>query len=1167
MISQNSFFFLVVSVVSLSDLIAQAPPSPYTNSHYYEWVPASGITWQAAHAAADSRFYAGVRGHLATIASSGENAFLASLAPQAGFSGAWIAATSDVAGVWSWQAGPEANQIFSNGATPVGGAYTNWVGIEPNNNPGFAYVQLGSSGPYPFGGWLDDGDGVPGGGDPVLGYFVEYELAPSPPVQSGSSAYQFVWAPHLSWQGASIQSSGMTHNGQFGHLVTITSAAENSLVASLAVNSGLVPNQVLGAWLGAQVSGSSAGTWAAGPEVGQVFSQGANPVNGMYANWGGSEPNNPGGYVWMSVGQSGAPPFQAGSWLDDDDGQPAPTDPVAGFFVEYEAVPCGLQWTPGDGVPGVGGVVYATTLWDPDGAGPLGMHLVVGGSFSFAGAARANHIAMRDLSSGSWSSLGTGMVGQGVYALATLPSGHLVAGGEFSMAGGVSANHVAMWDGTVWSSLGTGVSPTIGGAGVPVTSLVTLPNGGLLAGGDFYVAGGISANNVAMWDGQSWSPLGAGTNWSVSCSAVLSNGNIVVGGSFGLAGGQPASRIALWNGLSWSAMGTGMNDSVASLMALPNGQVVAGGRFTVAGGQPASRIAVWNGASWSALGQGVNSYVTALALLPNGGIVAGGGFGSAGGVPASTVALWNGSSWSALGSGITSGTGTNPPSVNDLAVLANGDVIVGGDFSMAGSVTAYRLARWDGASWSALAVGMDATVTALAAFPNGDVVAGGDFTIAGGSYVNRIALWNGANWSSLGAGTNGRVYAVTTLPNGDIVAGGNFTMAGGSSASYIARWNGANWSPLGTGMNGYVEALATLPNGDVVAGGGFTTAGGASAIYVARWNGAIWSPLGSGMNGLVRCLTTLGSGQIVAGGDFTAAGGAPANRIAQWNGIGWSPLGSGMNGSVVRLATLPNGNVAAGGYFTAAGVSAASRIASWDGTNWSALGTGINLGLGGQFNALAALPNGDLVVGGAFATAGGVPIRAAARWNGMSWAELSGGANAPVAALAALPDGGVVAGGSFTMVGGLVSAFFARMTTNCPATAAPYGAGCSGSAGPLALVPTQLPWIGGSYRANASGFAAGSLAFDLLGWTAAATPLSLLHPTGGPGCSLLVNPIITNLLIPLSGSASVQLSIPNSASFVGVLLHSQVVQIELDPMLNLLGITSTNGIALTIGSL
>jgi hypothetical protein len=132
--------------------------------------------------------------------------------------------------------------------------------------------------------------------------------------------------------------------------------------------------------------------------------------------------------------------------------------------------------------------------------------------------------------------------------------------------------------------------------------------------------------------------------------------------------------------------------------------------------------------------------------------------------------------------------------------------------------------------------GMNGDVYALAVLPNGDLIAGGNFTTAGGTSANGIARWNGTSWSALGTGMNFGVYALAVLPNGDLIAGGSFTTAGGTTANRIARWNGTAWSALGPGMNDWVDALSVLPNGDLIAGGSFTTAGDQVSAYWARYS-------------------------------------------------------------------------------------------------------------------------------------------------------------------------------------------------------------------------------------------------------------------------------------------------------------------------------------------
>ncbi len=78
----------------------------------------------------------------------------------------------------------------------------------------------------------------------------------------------------------------------------------------------------------------------------------------------------------------------------------------------------------------------------------------------------------------------------------------------------------------------------------------------LYVGGSFNTAGGASVNNIARWDGQTWSPLGAGLDSSVAVMIVFDDGlgggpALYVGGWFENAGGRPAHNIAKWDGKAW----------------------------------------------------------------------------------------------------------------------------------------------------------------------------------------------------------------------------------------------------------------------------------------------------------------------------------------------------------------------------------------------------------------------------------------------------------------------------------------------------------------------------------------------------------------------------------------------------------------------------------------
>jgi hypothetical protein len=701
---------------------------------------------------------------------------------------------------------------------------------------------------------------------------------------------------------------------------------------------------------------------------------------------------------------------------------------------------CTPEFRPGDGIPGVNGLVWAAVSWDPDAGGPLPARLVVAGNFPFAGDVLASNIAMWN--GDSWEPLGAGIGLHHVRSLAVLPGGELVAGGTFDTAGGAPAANIARWNGTTWSPLGSGLTVPSGFASV--SALTVLPSGNLVAAGYFSASGGTALSNIAQWNGSSWSGLGSGVNGGVSALAVAPNGDLYAGGDFGLAGGVPAPYVARWNGIAWSGTNANFDNSVRALAVMPSGAVVAGGGFEMAGEEIVNYIAQWNGSGpWQPVELGLNGWVSSLRVMPTGELVVGGGFGSGfsvlGSTPANNIISWNGSGWTPVGAG-TNG------SVDALAVLPEGQLFAGGQFTRAGFVPANFAAVWSGFEWSALGTGMNGTVLALLGLPNGDYIAGGDFTSAGTVQAQRVALHHaGGGWSEMGLGVNGTVRTMVRMPNGDIVAGGDFTAAGGAAAKNIARWDGSSWQPLGSGIGtGFVgtrvQAMVVLSNGDLVVGGDFSTAGGIEAEHIARWDGAAWHSMGQdlgpfqgpGLDDQVWALAVRPNGEIIAGGDFGNGTGQSPSFIARFDGGSWQSTGPGVNSTVYSLLTLPSGDVVAGGEFTSPG----SHVARWDGNNWSPMGSGLG---GGQFPTVHGLHmvGNYLYAVGDFSEAGG-PVDRIARWDGIAWSPVvSGPPLLPyfigTMGLSSLPDGDLIIGGTFVRDGGRVSAYVSQL--GC-------GAGC-----------------------------------------------------------------------------------------------------------------------------
>ena len=609
----------------------------------------------------------------------------------------------------------------------------------------------------------------------------------------------------------------------------------------------------------------------------------------------------------------------------------------------------------------------------------------------------------------NWDSTFTGYPGTDDYvgAIGTL-DGDVYVGGYFSTVGGgtTPVRGFARWDGERWLDVAGGLYDRFDFQGRIIYQNgwigdVASSNGRLYVGGDFVYAGQAVGNDIGVWDGLQWSPLGRGIGTSVRVpqeqnsytnswvSAVAaSGGDVYVGGAMDSAGTSAVDNIALWRDSTWMPLGDGFEHWIEDI-AVDSHRVVAVGYRSRADYARGKFVAEWNGTEWVSLADNV---------------------------------LWDGYVGRV-----------------DAVAIYDGDVYAGGLFDRIEGVDVNSIARWDGERWHPVGQGVDGNIWRLQPHADG-IIATGLFRNAGGKPAARIAFWDSERWSTLGSGVSdradsfgGRIDAVT-VDGERVYAGGRFIFAGGAIAKNVAQWDGTSWSAfgetVGNGLSATANAVAIGPDGVYVAGD-FALAGNVVVNGIARWDGSDWHPLGEGIEGWIHTILVHES-DVYVGGYIPKAGSVKTSGIARWDGTRWHSVGAVRDsdpvyGYEIRALAFFRDTLFAGGAFWDRRFRREYPFMKWDGSAWQQVGGDfVHFAWGSYWSpGVHALADADsvLYVGGNFSMIGDTPFRNIARWDGRAWSDVGGGVSyheccgESVRGIAVGHEGVYVAG-DFTRAGG-----------------------------------------------------------------------------------------------------------------------------------------------------
>ncbi len=448
-----------------------------------------------------------------------------------------------------------------------------------------------------------------------------------------------------------------------------------------------------------------------------------------------------------------------------------------------------------------------------------------------------------------------------------------------------------------------------------------------------------------------------GANNDVYAIAVQADGKILVGGTFtGLGGGTGATarqRIGRLNidGTVDGTFNPGANATSSPWQCSQTERYWSPARSTTWLGTARNFIGRLNpdGTLDMTFNPGANSDVLAVVVQPDGKILVAGSFTQLGGGGTGTTPRNRIGRLNADGSLDTAFNPGADNTVNTLGLEPDGQIVVGGAFTMlggggTGTTTRNRLGRLhaNGSLDSTFNPGANDVVRTSAVQSDGKILVGGDFTMLGGGGTgtttrNRIGRLNadGSLDTTFNPGANDVVRTSTLQSDGGILVGGDFTMLGGGGTGTTARNRIGRLNPdgsldtaFGPGANDSVFAVALQPDGKILVGGHFTLLTGADVatrnrIGRLQGDGSLDVDFNPGANNVVYTMTVQPDGKILVGGEFTMLGGGGTgtvvrNRIGRLNPDGTvdTPFNPGANGPVVDITVQPDGKILVSGIFT-----------------------------------------------------------------------------------------------------------------------------------------------------------------------------------------------------------------------------------------------------------
>ncbi|MBP6698516.1 MAG: delta-60 repeat domain-containing protein, partial [Flavobacteriales bacterium] len=359
-------------------------------------------------------------------------------------------------------------------------------------------------------------------------------------------------------------------------------------------------------------------------------------------------------------------------------------------------------------------------------------------------------------------------------------------------------------------------------------------------------------------------------------------------------------------------------------------------------------------------------------------------------------------------------------------------------------------------------VGLGATgfgnpsVEAIALLPSGKVMVGGLFSDFNGHASPNLAMLNSdgsvdASFSVQGAGFSGQVNCIAASGTNRILVGGWFLSYDMALARNLIKLDltGSQDNSLNTasGFDGHVDRLIEQPDGKILAGGWFYTYNGGARTHIARLSatGALDAGFAAGLTlpDATLCMALRSDGRVIVGADLPAAGRDNLFQLTAAGALDPTFIGSnGINGpmypGVSALAVQPDGGVIIAGIFTRVDGVARQNVARLTSTgnfdpSFGSFGNGTGP-TGGGVSEIIVQPDGAVLMGGTFLLFNGASSQRIIRLLGTGQYDgsfiVGSGFNGPVASMVLQTDGKVLVLGNFSLYNGTPCDNLVRLQAN-----------------------------------------------------------------------------------------------------------------------------------------